>query len=143
MTTTPVKLFKDQIEELHERATELSKQLDALDKACDDSEQGLDELEMLMARAADLREVGRVLSVEANEITSKAPTAIFEVPENVRPALGEYSRRVFSLCQTMYARADVIYKLIAALIEERRCTRLVRFSGLHNWWNNLFGRRRS
>ena len=88
MTTIPVKRFKDQIEELHENALELSKHLDALDNACDDSERSLEELKKSMAHAIELRAIGKALQQEANEITCRAPTAIFEVSESVRPEIG-------------------------------------------------------
>lgn len=141
MTTIPVKLFKDQIEELHDKALELSKHLDALDNACDDSGRSLEELKKSMARAIELREIGKALQQEANEITCRAPTAIFEVSESVRPALSAYSRQVYTLCLTICARAETLCMLTEALVEEHQMFHITPTRRFRNWLGGLFSRK--
>lgn len=141
MTTIPVKRFKDQIEELHENALQLSKHLDDLDNACEDSERSLEELKRSMARAIELREIGKALQQEANEITCRAPTAIFEVSEGVRPALSAYSRQVYTLCLTICARAETLCMLAEALVEEHQMSHITPVRRFRNWLDGLFRRK--
>jgi ABC-type transporter Mla subunit MlaD len=141
VTTIPVKRFKDQIEELHENALELSKHLDDLDNACDDSGRNLEELKQSMARAIELREIGKALRQEANEITCRAPTAIFEVSESVQPALSAYSRQVYILCLTICTRAETLCMLAEALVEEHQMFHITPTRRFRNWLSGLFSRK--